>query len=61
MSLKGDINKVSSWAVDVWEEMTMNGYFDGTRLGAAITRVINQLRGNILKLILEDTDRITDL
>ncbi|WP_418026208.1 hypothetical protein [Paenibacillus sp. JJ1722] len=66
MGLKRDINKVSPWAADVWEEMTKNGYFDGTRPGAAITReevaaVINQLRGNILKLILENTDRITDL
>ncbi|MNW48551.1 Lysozyme M1 precursor [compost metagenome] len=48
-----DINKVSPWAVDVWEEMTKNGYFDGTRPGAPITReevaaALSRLRKNIL-------------
>ncbi|MGR6765339.1 glycoside hydrolase family 25 protein [Paenibacillus sp. T2-29] len=49
-----DINKVSPWAADVWEEMTKNGYFDGTRPGAPITReeaaaALSRLRQNILK------------
>ncbi|MEC0183627.1 hypothetical protein P4H61_19230 [Paenibacillus peoriae] len=49
-----DINKVSPWAADVWEEMTKNGYFDGARPGAAITReeaaaALSRLRKNILK------------
>ncbi|MFS8214836.1 glycoside hydrolase family 25 protein [Paenibacillus sp. S29] len=49
-----DINKVSPWAADAWKEMTQNGYFDGTRPGAPITReevavALNRLRKNILK------------
>ncbi|MCC3381085.1 glycoside hydrolase family 25 protein [Paenibacillus farraposensis] len=49
-----DINKVSPWAADVWAEMTENGYFDGTRPGAPITReeaaaALSRLRKNILK------------
>ncbi|MEC0237767.1 GH25 family lysozyme [Paenibacillus kribbensis] len=49
-----DINKVSPWAEDVWDEMTENGYFDGTRPGAPITReeaaaALSRLRKNILK------------
>ncbi|QWU17409.1 lysozyme [Paenibacillus sophorae] len=51
-----DIDKVSGWAKDAWEEMQENGYFDGIRPGAPITReetsvVLNKLRGNFLKLI----------
>lgn len=33
-----DINVVSPWAKTVWEEMTKEGYFDGNRPGASITR-----------------------
>lgn len=49
-----DINKVSPWASEVWQEMTQNGYFDGTRPGAPITReeaaaALSRLRKNILK------------
>lgn len=33
-----DINVVSPWAKTVWEEMTKEGYFDGKRPGAPITR-----------------------
>lgn len=51
-----DINVVSEWAKKDWEEARANGYFDGTRPGAPITReeaaiVINRLRRNILELI----------
>ncbi|MFD2752367.1 N-acetylmuramoyl-L-alanine amidase [Virgibacillus siamensis] len=33
-----DIEKVSPWAKDIWEQMTNAGYFDGKRPGAPITR-----------------------
>ncbi|MFD3258219.1 N-acetylmuramoyl-L-alanine amidase [Paenibacillus lentus] len=51
-----DINVVSPWAAPAWEEMQKNGYYDGKRPGAAITReesaiVLNRLRKNILDLI----------
>lgn len=51
-----DVNIVSSWAEAAWSEMMANGYYDGKRPGAVITReesaiVINRLRKNILKLI----------
>lgn len=51
-----DINVVSDWAKDDWEEATRNGYFDGTRPGAPLTReeaaiVINRLRRNLLDLM----------
>ena len=53
---KRDINIVSDWAADDWEEARVNGYFDGSRPGAPITReeaaiVVNRLRKNILELI----------
>lgn len=51
-----DINVPSKWATATWEEMSKNGYYDGTRPGEMITReesaiVMNRLRGNFLKLI----------
>ncbi|SEO10627.1 glycoside hydrolase family 25 protein [Paenibacillus sp. OK076] len=51
-----DINVPSKWAEAAWAEVTANGYFDGTRPGATITReesavVINRLRRNFLALI----------
>lgn len=51
-----DINVPSKWAEAAWAEVTANGYFDGTRPGAQITReesaiVTNRLRKNILALI----------
>src|SRR5690606_33122022 len=51
-----DVNAVSEWAREGWIEATNNGYFDGTRPGAPITReetaiVVNRLRNNFLKLI----------
>ncbi|SLJ92642.1 MULTISPECIES: glycoside hydrolase family 25 protein [unclassified Paenibacillus] len=51
-----DINVPSKWAEAAWAEVTANGYFDGTRPGAQITReesavVINRLRKNFLALI----------
>ncbi|PAD73657.1 N-acetylmuramoyl-L-alanine amidase [Paenibacillus campinasensis] len=38
MTKERDINVVSSWAAPAWEAATKNGYFDGTRPGAPITR-----------------------
>lgn len=51
-----DINVVSAWAEVFWKEAQANGYFDGCRPGAPITReesaiVINRLRRNFLALI----------
>ncbi|MEN8702447.1 M15 family metallopeptidase [Bacillus infantis] len=55
---KVDANKlpVSKWAEESWEEATKNGYFDGTRPQANITRqeaavIVNRLRKNFLALI----------
>ncbi|GAB6931566.1 hypothetical protein JCM10914A_55630 [Paenibacillus sp. JCM 10914] len=61
-----DINVVSPWAASTWEEMTKNGYFDGTMPGAPITREqaavsMNRLRKNFLKLIGGNTARIVEL
>ncbi|NWL89549.1 1,4-beta-N-acetylmuramidase [Paenibacillus sp. 79R4] len=61
-----DVNQVSPWAADDWAEAKANGYFDGKRPGAVITReetsiVINRLRNNFLKLIAGNTTRITEL
>ncbi|WP_053178046.1 N-acetylmuramoyl-L-alanine amidase family protein [Peribacillus loiseleuriae] len=61
-----DINKVSDWAKSSWDEATSNGYFDGSRPGASITReesaiVVNRLRRNFLKLITENSDDIKAL
>ncbi|PAF31847.1 lysozyme [Paenibacillus sp. 7516] len=38
VSNERDINVVSPWAKDVWDQMTNAGYFDGKRPGAPITR-----------------------
>ena len=51
-----DINVVSDWAKKDWEEAVANGYFDGTRPGAPLTReeaavVVNRLRRNLIDLI----------
>lgn len=61
-----DINVPSKWAVDSWGEMTENGYYDGTRPGATITReesavVMNRLRKNILALLAGTNGDIRDL
>lgn len=61
-----DINKVSAWAETTWKEAKDNGYFDGTRPGAQITReeaaaVMNRMRRNFLKLIGGNSDKIEDL
>ncbi|SEL81133.1 hypothetical protein [Paenibacillus sp. OK003] len=50
-----DVNVPSKWAEAAWTEVTANGYFDGTRPGAQITReetavVLNRLRKNFLAL-----------
>ncbi|PAD31884.1 N-acetylmuramoyl-L-alanine amidase [Paenibacillus sp. 7523-1] len=51
-----DINVPSKWAEESWKEAQANGYFDGSRPGALITReemaiVINRLTEDILALI----------
>lgn len=61
-----DINAVSPWAASAWGEMQQNGYLDGSRPGAAMTReevavVFNRFRKNILKLIGGNTSRISEL
>lgn len=61
-----DVSVVSPWAAATWEEMTKNGYFDGTMPGASMTREqaavsMNQLRKNFLKLIRGNTARIVEL
>ncbi|MEK4512260.1 glycoside hydrolase family 25 protein [Paenibacillus sp. FSL K6-2524] len=61
-----DINIVSTWAADDWAEAKVNGYFDGKRPGAPITReemsiVVNKLRRNFLKLIAENSVQIDQL
>ncbi|MDK8188956.1 glycoside hydrolase family 25 protein [Paenibacillus sp. UMB7766-LJ446] len=61
-----DINVPSKWAETAWTEVTANGYFDGTRPGAQITReetavVINRLRKNFLALLATTNVNVTDL
>ncbi|GGH28514.1 glycoside hydrolase family 25 protein [Paenibacillus segetis] len=61
-----DINIVSTWAADDWAEAKANGYFDGKRPGAPITReetaiVVNKLRRNFLKLIAGNSAQIDQL
>lgn len=61
-----DINKVSSWAEGTWKEAQENGYFDGTRPGAPITReeaaaVMNRMRRNFITLIAGNSGKIADL
>ncbi|QZN77387.1 M15 family metallopeptidase [Paenibacillus sp. DR312] len=61
-----DINVPSKWAEAAWAEVTANGYFDGTRPGAMITReesaiVTNRLRKNILKLIAGINGNVSDM
>lgn len=61
-----DIDQVSSWAKFSWEEMTKNGYYDGTRPGATATReenavVMNRMRKNFLRLIGELNGNVEDI
>jgi hypothetical protein len=61
-----DINVVSPWAAATWEEVTANGYYDGSRPGALITReesaiTMNRLRKNILKLVAGMNGNVKDL
>ncbi|WP_240636496.1 glycoside hydrolase family 25 protein [Paenibacillus silvae] len=61
-----DINVPSKWAAASWEEMTENGYYDGTRPGAVITReesaaVTNRLRKNFLALLAGINGDVKDL
>lgn len=51
-----NINTVSAWAAENWAEAVANGYFDGSRPGAGMTReemaiVVNRMRRNFLRLI----------
>ena len=57
-----DINVVSDWAKKDWEEAVANGYFDGTRPGAPLTReeaaiVVNRLRHNLIGLINKEANK----
>lgn len=66
MMTERDINQVSTWAAAAWEEATANGYFDGNRPGAPVTReelaiVVNRMRKNFLALIAGNTERIAEL
>lgn len=61
-----DIHKVSSWAESSWDEMTKNGYYDGSRPGATQTReeaavVMSRFRRNMLKLIANNSEDIAEL
>lgn len=61
-----DINVVSPWAASAWEEMKKNGYVDGSRPGAPITReetavIFNRMRKNFLQLIAENREQLDDL
>lgn len=61
-----DISQPSAWAEQTWKEALANGYFDGTRPGAPLTReegaaVINKLRRNFLRLIAGNTAGIAAL
>ncbi|WP_342576450.1 glycoside hydrolase family 73 protein [Paenibacillus sp. FSL M8-0142] len=61
-----DINVVSPWAAAAWEEMKKNGYVDGSRPGAAITReetavIFNRMRKNFLQLIAGNSEHLADL
>ena len=61
-----DINVVSAWAEASWEEVAVNGYFDGKRPGETITWeeaavVMNRLRKNFLKLIADVDGDIKEL
>ncbi|MGD6897096.1 M15 family metallopeptidase [Bacillus infantis] len=65
---KVDVNKlpVSPWAESAWKEAVENGYFDGTRPQANITRqeaavLVNRLRGNFLPLVSELQKQVTEL
>lgn len=61
-----DIHQVSAWAESAWEEMTKNGYYDGSRPGATQTReeaavVMSRFRKNVLKLIANNSEDIAEL
>ncbi|WP_431785755.1 M15 family metallopeptidase [Paenibacillus lactis] len=66
VSKERDIHSVSSWAAAAWEEMKKNGYVDGSRPGAAITReetavIFNRMRKNFLQLIAGNSEHLADL
>ncbi|SEH78625.1 N-acetylmuramoyl-L-alanine amidase [Halobacillus karajensis] len=61
-----DINKVSHWAEDDWEEATENDYLEDKRPGAKLTReeaaiVVNRIRHNFLALIEKNEEEIKRL
>ncbi|KEF40387.1 muramidase (flagellum-specific) [Schinkia azotoformans MEV2011] len=61
-----DINVISDWAANDWEEALANGYFDGTRPGDKVTReelacVVNKLRRNFKALIEKNKSSIDEL
>lgn len=61
-----DVNVVSPWAAANWEEMIKNGYVDGSRPGAPVTReevavMMNRLRKNFLTLIVGCNEQISEV
>lgn len=65
-NLQRDINVISAWANNDWIEAKANGYFDGKRPGAPITReetaiIVNKLRRNFLRLIAGNTTKLDEL
>ncbi|MGG1878121.1 N-acetylmuramoyl-L-alanine amidase [Paenibacillus cisolokensis] len=65
-NLNRDIHVVSSWAASAWEEMTKNGYVDGSRPGAPVTReenavMMNRLRKNLLQLIAGNREQLAEM
>lgn len=61
-----DINVVSPWAASAWEEMNKNGYVDGSRPGAPVTReevaiMMDRMRKNFLTFIAGSNKRINEV
>lgn len=61
-----DIDVVSPWAEKDWEKAKAEGYFDGTRPGAPLTReegaiLLDRVLSNLLQIISAQRDRIDEL
>ncbi|MGN7167970.1 N-acetylmuramoyl-L-alanine amidase [Paenibacillus cellulositrophicus] len=61
-----DINQLSPWAAKDWKEATENGYIDGSRPGAPVTReenavIMNRLHKNFMQLIANNSERLAAL
>ncbi|MET3505649.1 peptidoglycan-binding protein [Halalkalibacter oceani] len=65
MIKQGASPEPSKWASEMWEELRINGYFDGKRPKGLITReesgqVINRLRKNLLNLIVNNQKELAN-